>query len=160
MTYSQWDSTHRTAIRTHTTHVEEFIELLVYNIDNLTTHSFIAKSQTRYLKSRKSEIDDETCIILLDFAENYHYIVQDEVQGYHWNKDQCTLHPVVIYYKNEQNELEHISMCILTDDLNHAEINYEFHQGKAAQSKTYRVLQRWLCWSVQKFQKSDESLLS
>ena len=46
------------------------------------------------------EIDEETCIILLDFVENYHFIVQDEVQGYHKNKDQCTRHPVVIYYKN------------------------------------------------------------
>ena len=37
----------------------------------------------------------------------------------HWNKDQCTLHPVVIYYKNQQNELAHISLCILSDDLAH-----------------------------------------
>ena len=94
ITYSQWDSTNRTTVRTHTTPVDEFIELLVYHIDNLSKHSFIAKSQARYLKTQKEEIDEETCIILLDFAENYHFIVQDEVQGYHWNKDQCTLHPV------------------------------------------------------------------
>ena len=56
--------------------------------------------------------------LLLDFAENYHYIVQDEIQGYHWNKDQCTLHPVVIYYR-EGNEVKHISLCILSDDLEH-----------------------------------------
>ena len=57
--------------------------------------------------------------ILLDFADNYKYIVQDEVQGFHWNKDQCTLHPVVIYYKNEENELVHKSLCILSDDLDY-----------------------------------------
>ena len=28
-----------------------------------------------------------------------YYVVQDEVQGYHWNKEQCTLHPVILYYK-------------------------------------------------------------
>ena len=40
------------------------------------------------------------------------------MQGYHWNKDQCTLHPVVIYYKNEQNEVVH-PLCIISDDLDH-----------------------------------------
>ena len=117
ITYSQWDRTDRTILRTQTTPVDEFIELLVYHIDNLSKHSFIAKSQPRYLKVRKEEIDEETCIILLDFAENYHFIVQDEVQGYHWNKDQCTLHPVVICYKNQQNQLIHKSICILSDNL-------------------------------------------
>jgi len=71
------------------------------------------------LKARKEEISAETCITLLDFAENYHYVVQDEVQGYHWNKDQCTLHPVVIYYKNQHNQLIHTSLCVLSDDLDH-----------------------------------------
>ena len=79
-------------------------------------HSFSAKSQARYLKLWKEEIDEETCIILLDFVENYHFIVQDEVQGYHWNKGQCTRHPVVIYYKNQPF---HTSICILSDDLYH-----------------------------------------
>ena len=115
ISFSQWDSTDRTDLRTHTA-VEEFVDLLVYSIDNLSTHSFIARSQARYLKARKEDMDKETCIILLDFAENYHYIVQDEVQGFHWNKAQCTLHPVVLYYKNEKNELVHTSLCFISDD--------------------------------------------
>ena len=116
--YSQWESTDRTALRKHIASLDEFIELLVCNIDNLTTHSFIARSQTNYLKQRKNEIDGSTCIIVLDFAENYRFIVQDEVQGYHWNKDQCTLHPVVIYYR-DGSILKHVSLCFLSDDLQH-----------------------------------------
>ena len=45
--------------------------------------------------------------------------MHDEVQGYHWNKDQCTLHPVVIYYKDQQNQLIHKSICVLSDNLDH-----------------------------------------
>ena len=41
------------------------------------------------------------------------------MQGYHWNKDQCTLHLVVIYYRNQQNQLVHKSICILSEDLDH-----------------------------------------
>ena len=49
-------------------------------------------------------MDDTSFLILLDFAENYHYVVQDEVQGRHWNKEQCTLHPVVLYYKDDNSK--------------------------------------------------------
>ena len=76
----------------------------MYKIDKLTTHSFIAKSQACYLKTRKAEMDDTSCLILLDFAENYHYEVQDEVWDRHWNKEQGILHPVVLYYKEDNSK--------------------------------------------------------
>ena len=40
------------------------------------------------------------------------------LQGFHWNKDQCTLHQVVIYYKDGL-VLKHVSLCFLSDDLEH-----------------------------------------
>ena len=119
ITFSQWESTDRTALRTCTAPAEDFLEQLVYKIDKLTTHSFIAKSQVRYLKTRKAELDDMACLILLDFAENCHYVVQDEVQGSHWNKEQCTLHPVILYYKDDHNEVQCTSLCFLSSDLEH-----------------------------------------
>ena len=49
------------------------------------------------------EVIEEVCrqievLILLNFAENYSFVVQDAVQGYHWNNSQATLHPFVAYY--------------------------------------------------------------
>ena len=44
---------------------------------------------------------------------------KDEAQSYHWNKKGCTLHPVVIYYLNENGELVHDSVIFLSDDLKH-----------------------------------------
>ena len=37
-------------------------------------------------------------IIHLNYQKfpDFHNVVQDEIQHYHLNKDQCTLHPVVI----------------------------------------------------------------
>ena len=99
-------------MRNYTSFVEEFIELLAHLVDSLTTHSYVAKSQARYLKAHKTDSDQIECLILLDFAENYHYVVQDDVQGYHWNKQQYTLHPVVLYHKNEKNELQCIPICL------------------------------------------------
>jgi hypothetical protein len=34
--------------------------------------------------------------VICNFSENYS-IIQDDVQGFHWNSDQATLHPFVGY---------------------------------------------------------------
>ena len=60
-----------------------------------------------------------SCWTLLDFAENYSYIVQDEVQSFHWNNSQCSLHPAVIYYRDCDKELCSKSFCIVSEDLLH-----------------------------------------
>ena len=106
--------------------MNEFVDLLVYSIDNLSTHSFAARSQACQLKSEKESLDTEECIILLDFAENYHYLVQDEVQGYHWNSDQCTLHPAILYQRNNAGEVVHSCLCIISDDLDH-DTSFVYH---------------------------------
>ena len=85
----------------------------MHQVDSLATHSYVAKSQARYLKVHKTDIDQTECLVLLDLAENYHCVVQYEVQGYHWNKQQCTLYPVVLYHKNEKNELQWIAICFV-----------------------------------------------
>ena len=54
-------------------------------------------------------------IILRDFAENYPFIVQDEIQGYHWNNQQCNLHPIVLFYrKKNESDLVSTSICFLS----------------------------------------------
>ena len=118
VTYKMWDSTDRTEMKTVVSSLEEFYDVLCEKIDDLTTHSFIAKSQGSYLKLLKETLDDETAIVTLDFAENYQYVYQHEVQSYHWCKKYCSLHPVVLYIKVD-GQLECVSMCVLSDDLKH-----------------------------------------
>ena len=96
----------------------EFINLLVEKVDNNTTHCFIAKFQASSLKQLKNTIGADEVIVLGDFADNYFFLVQDEIQGYHWNKSQCSLHPVVVYIRSSDNRVES-SLCILSEDLNH-----------------------------------------
>ena len=84
-----------------------------------TVHSFIARSQAKALKELKINLQQNEVIVLGDFAENYSFVVQDEIQGMHWNNSQCSLHPIVIYFKNDENELKSHSICFISDDLNH-----------------------------------------
>ena len=49
VTFAQWQTTDRANLINQTTSLNEFIELLATKINNLTTHSFIAKSQSQYI---------------------------------------------------------------------------------------------------------------
>ena len=57
-------------------------------------------------------------MILLDIAENYKFVIQDEVQSCHWHQQSCTLHPVVIYYIKD-GKIREEPICIISDDLIH-----------------------------------------
>ena len=49
----------------------------------------------------KENLHDGEFLVTFDYAENYSSKIQDTVRSYHWSNDQATLHPYVIYYKNE-----------------------------------------------------------
>ncbi len=118
ISFQQWQGTDRAMLCTQTTNAQEFVELLVNAISKLTVHSFIAKSQARYLKNLKDNLSETSCIALLDFAENYQFMVQDEIQGFHWNKIGCTLHPVALYHMKD-GKLHCESICVISDDMEH-----------------------------------------
>ena len=121
--YKQWVSTDRTTLTDHVATPQEFIECLAEKTDKLAVHHFIAKHQSGHLKSLKEHLTEDSCIMLLDFAENYSFLVQDAAQGYHWDNSQCTLHPFAIYIKARSPdgtvELKSISVCIISDCLKH-----------------------------------------
>ena len=81
--------------------LDEFVEQLREQLDEVTSHSFIARSQSQYLSKLKEKLKCGEVIILGDFAENVSFIVRDEIQGYHWNDQQCSSHPIVLYYRKE-----------------------------------------------------------
>ena len=45
-----------------------------------------------YLMIQKESIDSDTCIIMLNFAENYQNVLQDEILSFHWDNSQCCIH--------------------------------------------------------------------
>lgn len=45
--------------------------------------------------------------------------MQDAIQGSHWNNLQCTIHPFVIYYKDQENTLCHQSFVVISESVKH-----------------------------------------
>lgn len=119
ITFKEWTAVDRTELITRQLTVTEYIDLLVEKMIKLIPHSYIAKQQSKYLKNRKEDLGTSSALVLLDFSENYRYRFQDEVQGYHWSHSSCTVHPAVCYYKNQNNELQNINFCFLSDYMQH-----------------------------------------
>ena len=57
--------------------------------------SLISNAQSKYLIKFKEGLPENG-----EFAENYQFIIENKVQGFHRNSSQFTLHSVVIYFKS------------------------------------------------------------
>ena len=84
--YNQWDTTDWVSLTTVTTTCEEYKAVLIDAIDKLTKHSYLGKCQAHYLNDKKQSLHSEKALVLGDFAENYQFLIQDEIQSYHWSK--------------------------------------------------------------------------
>ncbi|KAG1670077.1 Regulating synaptic membrane exocytosis protein 2 [Nymphon striatum] len=87
-------------------------------METLRAHNFISKSQSSFLSLSKDNLKDGEAIVLLDFAENYSFVVQDAVQGYYWDNSQATIHPFTVYHKVE-GSLKCTSLCVISDHMRH-----------------------------------------
>ena len=86
MKWTKCVSVNRTELVTLVDTRESYIEKLAQKIDDLTRHSFIAKTQSAYnMNVLKGRLIPETEILRQgDFADNFSFVVQDEIQSFHW----------------------------------------------------------------------------
>ena len=83
ITFQQWTTSYKAELISCTLPLDEFNEQLCEQLGGITSHSFIARSQSQYLNKLKKSLKCGEVIILGDFAVNLSFIVQDEIQGYH-----------------------------------------------------------------------------
>lgn len=117
--FKQWVTVDRSEMVTMVKPRDEFVETFVQGLYNLKFHHYVSKVQGRVLKEKKENLLDTECIVLADFSENYTFIVQDEIQGYHWVNDQATVHPFVVYLK-EQDKIRSHCLFVLSDYREHS----------------------------------------
>ena len=117
--FSQWVSTDRSQLVEQESEFNDFIDDLVEKFVKLIEHHYIAKKQSEFFKKTKSNLKFGECIIVLDFAENYSFLVQDAAKGFHRNNSQATIHPFVIYYANAAGNVLHKSYACISDHKTH-----------------------------------------
>ena len=70
------------------------------------------------MKRLKEILPNNNVLVQMDFAEDYKCQSQDEIQSAYWNTTQVTIHPTIVYYKDDDN-LKHKSFVFVFDETGH-----------------------------------------
>jgi hypothetical protein len=109
--------------------IPDFVDFFGEKLLQLIPHDFIAKSQSEFLKVTKDNLKPNEFVVISDFSENYSFVIQDEIQAYHWSNKQCTLHPFSIYFK-DANGLQTVSLVVVAESLQHNIVSVHLFQTK------------------------------
>eukprot|EP00731_Ephydatia_muelleri_P033645 Em0034g27a len=139
ISYKAWVSVDRTTLETLTKSTEDFVNTLLEASANLRKHDFIAKQQASFLADLKANLKEGEVIVMGDFSENYSFIIQDAVQGYHWNNDQATIHPFVVYYTN-QGVLQSLNFVVISNCLVHDSVAVHLFVRKLLEFLTAKIV--------------------
>lgn len=116
--YNLWMATDRCRLELIRQNNADFVNTLCDKLRTLKPHSFIAKEQTNFIADKKKNLKVREALVMFDFSENYAFTAQDAAQAFHFNNDQCTVFPVIYYYRIN-SDIIHKSCVFLSDSLNH-----------------------------------------
>lgn len=114
--YAYWTSTDRATMLNVVKETEDFVDELSENLHLLKLHSHVAKSQSAFINKKKDNSKNHEMLIMFDYFENLKYAAQNASQAFHFNNSQCTVFPVIYYYK-EKGVLKDQSCVFLSDSL-------------------------------------------
>ncbi|CAF4897575.1 unnamed protein product [Rotaria socialis] len=93
---------------------------------NFLIHSYINREQRTYINELRTKSSCQSyAVAQMDFAENYTFLRQREVQAAHWNYQQVTLFTVHIKVGNE-----HKNMVLISDYMRHDTVFVHCAQGR------------------------------
>jgi hypothetical protein len=78
---------------------EEFTESLFEKLLLLLCRTFTATHQVMPLKELNCYLQSDEFVVFCNFIENYSFTSQDEIQRFHWNNAQATIHPSAMHFK-------------------------------------------------------------
>jgi hypothetical protein len=97
---------------------QEFVDLIKTEYDEFLNHVHRVKAQYSALRELKENLPKQHLILQMDSAVNFSCASMDEIQSAYWNATSVTLHPVVVYYRSDNDNIEHKNF-IYVSDVNH-----------------------------------------
>lgn len=73
------------------TSVSEFLDFLRPKLAKFVAHNFVARWQDKQAHLAMSTLPEDTILSHIDFAENYSFQQQNEIQSMHWTSHQVTI---------------------------------------------------------------------
>jgi transposase len=129
VTYKKWVTVDRCTMETVVKGTDDFIDDFLELLLKLKTHAFISNQQKEHYSEIKENLIEGNVVANCDFAENYSFIIQDEIQSFHWTTSQATIHPFIIYYKWE-GKLKNLQYVFISDCLEHDTVAFYVFQKK------------------------------
>ena len=134
--FKQWTTTDRATLETKVLSVDEFVRMFLAALPTVLLHDFIAKQQSQFMQTTKSQLKRGEFLVVGDFAENYSLMLQDAAQSFHWNNLQATIHPFVCYYINDsaqdeataQRKIDHVSFVVISESNVHDTVAVHLYQ--------------------------------
>lgn len=123
--------------------LDDLITELLEEMEPHAQHLFNSAWQSHQFAHLKAHLPEKWTLSVLDFAENYTALFQDEISGAHWNHNQVTIHPIVSYYHcSECQSLWTESMIFISEETKHDFDAVHHFSGLAREHlKTKRNLQ-------------------
>ena len=98
---------------------DDFLHFFEEKITDFKQHVYRVRQQYKESQKLKENLPKDDAIVQMDFAENYSCKGVDDIQSAYWNQTAVTLHPVVIYYKDDNESLKHDSLVLVSDEMGH-----------------------------------------
>lgn len=104
-----------------TSSVSDLIVQLCNDLDESAEHLFNARWQKSQYNGHLADIGSSPGKLLqvMDFAQNYLCLFQDEAQSAHWAHEQVTIHPIVNFYSCVCKDVIREECVVISDDLKH-----------------------------------------
>lgn len=96
----------------------EFIQLLKTKLKLFITHNYVAQWQGQQFKDCLLRFPDDVVVSVVDFAENYAFKEQNEIQSMHWYSSQVTIFVHITYYR-KAGEVVKVIHFFISDDKVH-----------------------------------------
>jgi len=131
ITYEKWDyidgvkeGTRRCKLITKRASRKNFLKELKVELKPFSQHVFPASHQTTTMNTLIQNLPIGHAAAVLDFAENYACLYDDEVQSAHWTVQQVTIHPMMFYLHHGESTMEKkrllkVGIIGISDDLTH-----------------------------------------
>ena len=102
--------------------LSELIEEVMNDLETYAAHLFHAKWQQMQFYKVMKQPPESSAVMVMDFAENFLCLNQNEVQSAHWFQVQVTIHPMVCSYRCTDCSAEdpvREAVIIISEDMTH-----------------------------------------
>lgn len=96
-----------------------FILLFSDHLKSFVKHNFVFRWQAQQFKDCLLKFPSDVVVSVVDFAENYSFKVQNEIQSMHWWSTQVTILVHISYIKNSVAAIEKTLHFYISDDKLH-----------------------------------------